>query len=44
MIFATEYSAYVVGALAPYNHGLPLAGAEITEKEAAGILCVLCGL
>jgi hypothetical protein len=31
---ATENSACVVGALAPYNHGLPLAGTEYTEREA----------
>jgi hypothetical protein len=54
--FATEYRACVVGALAPYNHGLPLAGAETTEKSGGEdlkftaqthsqfFLCGLCGL
>jgi hypothetical protein len=35
--FATEDSACVVGASAPYNHGLPLAGTEITEKLAVAL-------
>jgi hypothetical protein len=40
---ATEIRACVVGALAPYNHGLPLAGAEITEKSVA-IFVLACQL
>ncbi len=33
LIQATEFRACVVGALAPYNHGLLLAGTENTEQE-----------
>jgi len=39
--FSARNRACVVGASAPYNHGLPPAGAGVTEKTARGIFSML---